>query len=59
MIHIGRIEHTYNVVHATSYGPCEKPKRLDPRDTGLQEGAYATEYLPCHYFGKVLRTLLK
>lgn len=37
MIHIGRTEHTYNVVHATSYGPCEKPKGLNHRDTGLQQ----------------------
>jgi len=57
MIKIGEIEHTYNEVHATSYGPCKKPKGLDHKDTDLQPGAYATEYLPCHYFGKHLNTI--
>ena len=59
MIHIGRIEQSYNEAHSSSYKPCEKPKppKLTTRETNLEEGAYSIEYLPCHYFGKVVLSI--
>ena len=55
MVQIGKIEQQNrenHQAHSTSYGPFEKPP-LPTRGTGLNAGAYAVEYLPCHYFGKV------
>jgi hypothetical protein len=55
MDYIGEIELKDDNAHRTSYGPFEKPKQpsgLVTRDTGLQLGAYANEFLPCHYFGR-------
>jgi len=54
MEYIGEIELKDKNAHRTSYGPFEKPKQplwLITRDTDLQLGAYANEFLPCHYFG--------
>lgn len=51
MIHIGRIELSYNQAHTSSYQPCERPASSNQRrGTDLDEGSLI-EYLPCHYFG--------
>jgi hypothetical protein len=52
MIHIGRIELSYNEAHTSSYQPCKRPESSNQkrRVTDLDEGCLI-EYLPCHYFG--------
>jgi hypothetical protein len=60
MIRIGEIEQSlaypdiHSEKHTSSFEPCEKPKGVKVRTTGLvgAEGAYVNQYLPCHYFGK-------
>lgn len=54
MIHIGRIELSYDQAHTSSYQPCERPASSNQkrRVTDLDEGSLI-EYLPCHYFGNI------
>lgn len=56
MKYIGRAEREHADPHVSSFGPSKRPPELKTRNSilAVDEGSYLCDFLPCHYFGKVL-----